>query len=106
MKDWKPSKYWKRVNFIMMICTGYQNTDIMTATQCSVNIVKAGRCDMDIYSGDYKAMTSRNGHSSCSDCVCILEFIEFQDCVVEDLNKGIQALIREMSIGAPTMMLL
>ena len=60
MEDWKPSEYWKRVTCIMMICAGYQHADIMTAVQCSVNTVKAVRCDMDSCNGDYEAVASRN----------------------------------------------
>ena len=40
---WKPSEYWKRVTCIMMIHAGYENADIMTAAQCSMNIEKVVR---------------------------------------------------------------
>ena len=44
IEDKKQFEYWKRVTNIMMIRVGYQNANIVTAAQCTVNIVKR---DMD-----------------------------------------------------------
>ena len=41
MDDWKLFKYWK------LIRADYQNAGIMTDAKCSVNTVKAVRCDID-----------------------------------------------------------
>ena len=106
MEDRKPSEYWKRVTCIMMIRARYQNADIMTAVQCSVNTVKAVRRDMDSCNGDYEAVASRKGHSRRSDCVRTPEFIQqLQDKVMENPSKGIRALAREMGVGDATMKL-
>ncbi|XP_014768730.1 uncharacterized protein LOC106868115 [Octopus bimaculoides] len=74
MQDWKPSEYWKRVTCIMVIHAGNQNY-IMTAAQCSVNIIKVVRRDMYDRNGDYETLAFKKGHSRYSDCVRTLEFI-------------------------------
>ena len=52
-----------------MSYTGYQNADIMTTDWCSVNTIKAVRCDMDRCNRDFEAMASRKEHSKHFDCV-------------------------------------
>ena len=46
-----------------MICSKYQNADIITVAHCSVNTVKAVRHDMDSCKGDEEAVLSRKRHS-------------------------------------------
>lgn len=46
----------------MMIQAKYQNLDIKTGTQGSVNTLNAVRCNMGIYNRDYKAVTNTKGH--------------------------------------------
>lgn len=74
----------------MVIRAGNQNPHIMTASQCSVNTVKAAKWNVNSCSGGYAAMASRKGHNSRSDYFYTPEFIQqFQGKVMEDLNEGI-----------------
>ena len=59
---------------IMIIHTGYQNANIMTAAQYSMNTVKTIRHGMDCRNGDYEA--SRKGPNKHSDAVHIPEFTQ------------------------------
>ena len=85
--------------------TRYQNTNIITAVQRSVNNVKAVRHHMNSYNGDDKVMASRKGYSRCSDCTHMLELIQLQEKVIEHRSKGTQALIKWMGVGVTIMML-
>lgn len=87
----------------MMICAKYQNANIMTATQCSVYIVKVIKHEMASYS-DCKAAVSKKGHSRHSDCVNMLEFIQ-QLKVMEDLSERVWTLVGEMGFGVVSMKL-
>ena len=60
----------------MVIHTGYQNADIITAVQCSVNTVKAIKWHMDSCNRDDEAMVCKKGHSTHSDCLWTPEFIQ------------------------------
>lgn len=51
MEDRKQFEYWS--NFIIMIHSGYQNADIMTATQHPMNTMQVVRYGIDSYKRDY-----------------------------------------------------
>ena len=85
MDDWNPPESWKRITCIMMIHVGHQNTEIMVAAQCSMNIVKTIRCERKNCDGDYGAVARRRQHSRRYDCVLIAKFLEnLQRKVLED----------------------
>lgn len=70
-----PSAYWKRVNCIMRVCIRCQNANLTTAAQCSVNILKTVRFDLDICDWDHDAMAVRKGKNGHSGCIHSPEFI-------------------------------
>lgn len=77
----------KKLIWRTMICAMYQNTDIMTDAECSTN---TKNCKMDNCNKDYKTMASKKEYKSCSDYVCMAEFIQqLQDKVIKDLSKKI-----------------
>lgn len=54
MEDCRPYAYWKRVSSNVNVRAGCQNSDIMTAAGCSVNVVKAVHGDSDNCNADYE----------------------------------------------------
>ncbi|KAL1137613.1 hypothetical protein AAG570_009309 [Ranatra chinensis] len=48
MDIWNPPESWKRITCIMMIRAGHQNKNIITAAQCSLNILKTIRHELDL----------------------------------------------------------
>ena len=89
-----------------MIRAGHRNKDIMTAAQCSLNIVKTIRHELESCNGDYEAVAKRKIHNRRSDCVRTTKFLEDrQERVLKNPGIGIRALAREMNVSTSTMKL-
>ena len=106
MGDWNPPESWKIITYIMMIHAVHQDKEITVSAQCSMNIVKTIRHELENCDGDYKAVVRRKQHNRRYDCIRTTEFLKnLRKKVLEDPIIKIRVLSREMNISASTMKL-